>query len=129
MFEKASRLKIRFVTTKGDLSVEDLWDLPLTSERGVSLDGIARALNKKLKSTDDVSFVVNVAKVDELAQLQFDIAKHIIDVRVAEAKALSDKRAKKEKKDALLALIAEKEGDAMKGLPLEDLRKQLAELE
>lgn len=129
MFEKASRLKIRFVTTKGDLSVEDLWDLPLTSERGVSLDGIARALNKKLKSTDDVSFVVNVAKVDELAQLQFDIAKHIIDVRVAEAKALSDKRAKKEKKDALLALIAEKEDDAMKGLPLEDLRKQLAELE
>ena len=56
---------------------------------------------------------MNVAKVDELTQLQFDIAKHIIDVRVAEAKALADKRAKKEKRDALLALIAEKEGDAI----------------
>lgn len=44
MFEKASRMKLRFNTQRGVLSVEDLWDLPL-----IQLDNIAIALNKKLQ--------------------------------------------------------------------------------
>ena len=38
MFEQAARLKLRFETSRGLLSVEDLWDLPLTSARGASLE-------------------------------------------------------------------------------------------
>ena len=44
LFEIASRKKLRIPTTKGDLTVEQLWDLPLKST-GLSLDKIAIDLN------------------------------------------------------------------------------------
>ena len=44
MFEKASRIKLRYSTNRGVLSVEDLWDLSLEQ-----LDPIAINLSKRLK--------------------------------------------------------------------------------
>ena len=40
LFAKATRDKVKFVTVKGEISIEDLWDLPLTSEKGFDLDSI-----------------------------------------------------------------------------------------
>ena len=59
MFEQASRLKLRFTTARGSLSVEDLWDLPLTSTTGKpNLDDIAKSLNRELRATsEETSFV------------------------------------------------------------------------
>ena len=49
MFEKASRLKLRFSTSIGMLSAEDLWDLPLSSRNGTAnLDDVARNLDVDL---------------------------------------------------------------------------------
>lgn len=125
MFEKASREKIRFDSSKGLLSVEDLWDLPLTSAKSPSLDGIARSLHQKLKSGDDVSFVEKTVKPNSIETLKFEIVKHIIDVRLAEneAKLVSD--ATKGKKQILLAAIAQKELEALTGGSLEDLKKMV----
>jgi len=62
MFEKASRSKLRFMSTKGLLTVEDLWDIPLTSKNGVSLDDIAKSLHKQIKESEETSFVEEVSK-------------------------------------------------------------------
>lgn len=35
IFEQASRQKLRFETSAGKLSIEDLWDLPLTSNNNL----------------------------------------------------------------------------------------------
>lgn len=124
MFEKASRLKVRFETPKGLVSAEDLWDIPLTAKNGgASLDNIARDLNRKLKETETESFVVKTPKADEVLQLKFDIVKHVIDVRLADAEKAATARAAKEKKDKILSLIAKKQDEKLEGTPLEELQK------
>ena len=45
MFERAAKRKLRFTSSKGSLSVEDLYDLSLTS-----LDSIAKGVNRQLKA-------------------------------------------------------------------------------
>ena len=130
MFEKASRLKLRFDTNKGMLSVEDLWDLPLMSATNkVNLDDIARSLHRQLKNDDDVSFVNLDRKSDKVVQLKFDVVKYIIEVRLAEADAAKITRENREKKDRLLQLIAERQDDDLKNMPLDDLKKMVAELQ
>jgi len=110
MFEKATRQKLRFQTDKGLLSVEDLWDLPLTSQHGrTNLDDIARGLHGQLKNSNDVSFVVKERKSNESVQLAFDIVKHIIDVKLVERDAAQLAATTKEKKQQIMQLIANKE--------------------
>ena len=130
MFEIASRLKLRFQTDKGNLAVEDLWDLPLTSNSGrTSLDSLARDRFNALKQADEsVSFVAPATKADPTLQLSFDIVKRIIDVKVAERNEREEARVKAEKKQKIMALIEQKENAALEGQSLDDLRKQLEAL-
>lgn len=129
MFEKASRLKLGFTTSVGLIVVEDLWDLPLTSAGGrVNLDDIARSLHKELKNDDDVSFVVTERKSDETTQLKFDIVKHVIDVKIAEAKADAEAKAGAVKKQRILSILADRADNDLKNKPTEELLAAIADL-
>ena len=126
MFQKASRMKLRFETPQGKLSAEDLWDLPLTSSVGkANLDDIARGLNKLMKSGDDVSFVIKEKKSDEVTTIKFEIVKTIIDIRLAENDAASKARETKEKKQQILGLIAAKEIEKLGSQSIDDLKKMV----
>jgi hypothetical protein len=126
MFEKASRLKIRFQSPKGPLLVEDLWDLPLRSDTGkANLDDIARALNKILKSQEDESFVTTSKPVDNVLQLKFDIVKHVIVTRLAENDAASKARENAERKQKILGIIAAKQDEALAKMSVEELSKMV----
>lgn len=122
MFEKASRLKLRFETNQGTLTTEDLWDLPLSHDRKTNLDDIAKGLHKQLQDSETASFVVKATQKNETLQLKFDIVKHVIDVRLAENEAAALIRANKEKKQRILALIDQKENEKLAGTSLEELR-------
>jgi hypothetical protein len=128
MFEKASRLKLRFDTPQGGCLVEDLWDLPLTSERRANLDDIAKGLNKTLKENDNESFVVKTTKTNELLQLKLAIVKHIIKVRLNENEIAAQAKANKEKKQKLLTLIEQKKDAALSAASIEELEAQIANL-
>ena len=129
IFTIATRTKLRFDTNKGLLSVEDLWDLPLTSNTGrPNLDDIARELDAQLKSISTVSFVDTSKKADTTLQLKFDLVKAIIDTRLAENTATATIRANQEKKQQILAIMAEKETDGLKGKSLDELNAILATL-
>ena len=126
LFEAASRLKLRFASQVGQLSVEDLWDLPLTSATKPNLDAIAVELNRQLKGTEE-SFV-STGKKNAVLELKFEVVKHIIGVRVAENQAKLDERARQERKSQIADLIEQKKSEGLKALSLEELEKLAATL-
>lgn len=126
MFEKATKQKLRFESVKGLLSVEDLWDLPLTSKAGqANLDDVARAIHNKLNSSANVSFVNGTTVASEADQLKMDIVKHIIAEKVAENQAAAKARDTKERKQLIMSIMAQKQNDALAAASMEDLQKML----
>jgi hypothetical protein len=127
IFEKASRLKLVFEVKTGVLFVSDLWELPLTSQTGkVNLDDMARELNEKLGEAK-VSFVDKPARKNALLQLQFDIVKHIIKVRLKERDELAEASKKAERKQKIMEIIELKKDESLKGMSLEELKAALDE--
>lgn len=130
IFEQASREKLRFETPRGHVSVEDLWDLPLssTSPNKPNLDDVARGIHKQLKESEEVSFVQPVTAKDGSAMLGFEVVKHIIAVKMAErdaARLASDKAAQKQK---IMGLIAQKQDEQLSSKSLEELTAMVSAL-
>ena len=70
MFDKVTRLKLRFESNKGLLSVEQVWDLSLTA-----LNEMAKGLSRQVKAaeTDEEDFIGTKSNVDSELQLRFDV--------------------------------------------------------
>lgn len=131
MFEAATRLKLRFETVKGILSCEELWDLPLTSAKGASLDGLARSFNKYLKEVEEESFVEKpVPDPEKISiEIRFEIVKRMIEVRIEERDKIKKAAERKERKEKLLQAIAAKQDESLQQASLEDLQKMVADLD
>lgn len=130
MYQKAARLKLRFDSTRGQLTVEDLFDLPLTSGTGKpNLDDLARGLHKKLKDEGEVaSFVDDAKKTDSTTQLAFDIVKDVIAIKKAERDARAQAEANREAKQKIMAIIDQKKDAALSEKSVEELEAELAKL-
>lgn len=131
MFAFATRKKFRFDTCKGQVTVEDLWDLPLTATNGrPNLDDIAKELYKKMKDESEMSFVKPTSQVNKefnIIKAKFDIVKYIIDVKLAEAEAAKKAKEIKARNQRILGLIAQKEDEALASKSKEELLAMLAE--
>ena len=131
MFEQAARLKLRFaVGTRVNLTVENLWDLPLTNVKGEDLDHIAIELQEKL-STNEKSFVVQQSKNKEtqVNQLKFDIVKYIIDVRLEEQKAVNFERQRAQEIATLKELQKQAKIRDLQNLSSEEIEERIKSLE
>jgi hypothetical protein len=129
MFEQATRSKIRFPSNKGELSVEQIWDLPLESKTGFDLDSVAKAINSQLKSVTEESFVATTTSpAKSRLTLQLDIVKHVIATKIAENKAARDRAANAAERNKLLDILGTKEDEELKGLTKEELLKRIEAL-
>lgn len=130
IFQQASRAKLRFATQLGQLSTEDLWELPLTSAKGVSLKSIATDLQTQVSAQPmkELDFFELPEATDSTLQLRFDIVKHIVTTRVAESRDKSAEAAKETKRAQLQALINDKLQDELKNKSVEELQAELASL-
>lgn len=121
--EKASRIKLRYSTNRGVLSVEDLWDLSLEQ-----LDPIAINLNKRLKESQTESFIKTRTKDTTELELKFNIVKHIIDVKLQEQEERTVAAEKKAKRQKILDLMAKKQDAELESKSYEELAKELEAL-
>lgn len=130
IFERASRKKLRFTTTIGDLSADDLWDLSLDKGRA-NLDAIAADLHGKIQVPGNFSLVnpdkVSATQADN--ELRFEIVKHIVGVKMAKADAAKAAAARRAERDTLLAAAARKQGEVVDSMDLDAIRKRMAELD
>ena len=126
MFETATRLKLRFESPKGNLTVEQLWDMPLLGKEGFDLDTVAKGANGVLKALTEQSFVnTGRTPAHERAELAFEIVLHVIKVKQAEAEATKTRAAKRAERDQLLAILAEKQAGALSELSVQELQRRI----
>ena len=130
IFELASREAYRFESTKGLLTVEDLWSLPLTTTRsnGASLDSVAKEINKQLKSSEEESFVTQRTSKDVTLTSKLELVKHIIAVKMQEAEVVRNQAAKADEKAKLLAILAKKQEQSLENLTEEEILSKLSSL-
>lgn len=129
IFKKAVQAKLRYPTKVGNATTEDLYDLPLTSANGASLDDTAKAISRNLKQFDEESFVdtaVNRGKAT--AELQLEVVKAVIADKIEARDAAKDAKAKAERKQKILEIMARKQDSELEDKSLEELEKELAEL-
>jgi len=130
IFELASRQAVRFSSDRGELSTEQLWDLPLTARNNFDLDTVARTVARELKDLGEESFVDTKPNPKKAAaELKLEVVKHIIGYK-QELKAAAETRAQNaEKREQLQRIIASKQANALEDQSLEDLQAQLKALE
>lgn len=123
IFEYATRNKVRF-PYKGSVSVEDLWDLSVTE-----LDKVFKTLNSQSRQSQEESLLNTKSKEDEIIDIQIDIVKHIVTVKLAEKEAREKAAENKAKKQKIMAIMAARDEKALENASDEDLQKMLAELD
>jgi hypothetical protein len=129
IFETATREKFRYPSTKGLLTTEQLWELPLTAKSGFSLDDVAKAVNAELKAIDTESFVAtetNPAKAT--LETKLAVVKHIIAIRLGEDQAAKAVAAKKLEKEKLLAVLGRKQDAVLENLTEAELLARINNL-
>jgi hypothetical protein len=130
LFAYATRNKLRFASARGELTAEQLWDVPLRSKDDFNLNAVAQAASKALKGAAEESFV-ETAKTPAHVRLEttLEVVKHVIDAKLSDeatAKRRADNKAKKEK---LLTILAEKQDGKLSALSEKELQRQIAALE
>lgn len=121
LFEVATRTKMRF-PFKGLITVEDLWDLSLTN-----LDSVFKVLNSQSKQAKEESLLNTRSKEDEILDMQIEIVKYIVSVKLAEKEAREKASANREKNQKIMEIIATKKDEALHNMSIEELEKMLTE--
>ena len=123
LFEMATRNKLRFPSTKGELSVEDLWDL---SDK--DLDVVYKNLkDQEVKSSEES--LLDDANVDPKLTAAIGIVKYIFTTKrneKLEAKELIDK---KRNQQLYIDALSRRKLKDIDNMSVEELEAKIAELD
>ena len=116
LLEVALREKLRF-TYRGQLSIEDLWDLRLEL-----LDDLHGKLVKASKEKGEVSLLKKETKEDRELEMRIKIVKHILLIKIEEKEAREQLVLNRKHNEKIDTLIAKKQDEELEKMSLEELK-------
>lgn len=123
LFEIATRSKLRFPSTKGELSVEDLWDL---SDK--DLDVVYKNLkDQEVKSSEES--LLDDANVDPKLTAAIGIVKYIFTTKRNERLAEKERINKKLTQRKYIDALSKKQDEAIEKMSEAELRAMIDSLE
>jgi hypothetical protein len=128
IFAYATRNKLRFKSAVGDITVEQLWDVPLRASNaaGVSLDAIAKNANKALKDATEESFVeTHRTKEHVRLEMTLEVVKAVIEVKKEEENKAKRRAEAKKEEEMLLQALANKQGEKLDAMTEAQIQKRL----
>lgn len=131
IYKFAAQNGLRFPSKKGELTVEQLFQLPLKSQTGFDLNTVAQTINNQLKGVSEESFVEDTSTDPRKNALTvaLNVVKDVIATKqeINRAALARTQRAADRKK--ILDAISAKKDEKFTQASLEDLEKQLAALD
>ncbi len=129
IFEFASRHKLRFLSARGALTAEQLWDVPLRSRDDFNLNEVAKAANMGLKAATEESFVESARTALHVKlETTLEIVKYVIDAKLHEEESAKKRSENKVEREKLLAILAEKQAGKLSALSENELKKRIEAL-
>lgn len=128
--EKATRYKYRFPSVNGDLTMEALWGLPLSTEKSnrASLNDVAKTINRQLKDEEEESFVGEPSANTTMLREKLEIVKRIIEVRKHENVLAVQRSKDRERLETINRLIEQKELETLEAKDIEALKREAQEI-
>jgi hypothetical protein len=130
MYKQAMQQKLRIPTTIGNLSLEQVYDLPITHPSKICLAGIAKNLYQQLEDTRStgLDFLDESTTKDPDNELRFAIIKDIIETKRAEATAKTTQKLREQEIKMYENALETVKADSMMKLSPAQLEAKLAEL-
>jgi hypothetical protein len=130
IFEFATKNKLRFASSRGLLTVEQLWDVPLRSGDDFNLNVIAKVASKAWKDLTEESFV-ETAKTPEHTRREtaLELVKYVIEAKLGEEAAAKKRADNKVEREKLLQILAEKQEGKLSALSEKELQRRITALE
>lgn len=122
MFERATREKTRF-NFRGNITVEDLWDLTL-----VDLDTIYGKLEAELENLPKKSLLSGSSTQREDIEFKQSIIKYIVETKQKEVDEATLAKANATKKEMILNILAKKKNESYENMSIEELETLVKDL-
>ena len=133
LLQVAAIKQYRFPSNVGDLTVEDLYQLPLvqpTNTRTVraNLDDVARAINAQLKASGVESFVAQKNPATDDLNNKLEIVKQVIAYRQDLMTKAAEQARRRQQRETIKQALAEAEARDINSKSVDELKQMLADL-
>ena len=127
LFLRALVAKLRFPSSKGFITLEDLFDLPLTDPRKESLNKVYKRLtSQRNKDLGDSLPCVEENSENSQLNLQIQVVNKVSEYRKKVMDTAAKAQATKDRNAKIRLLIEDKKEEAMKNLSVEELEAMLS---